>query len=83
MFTADKARKASVDQLDERIRREVNQSISDGLTHGYLRIYIEDWFFDSIEEELTKRGYHSIEVPRIVLKGDVYFSWAEHEETDD
>lgn len=82
MFTADKARKLTTNDLDERIKREVDECVRSGQNHGFLRIYSEDWFFQTIEEELTKRGFHSIEVPPIILKGDVYFSWAE-EEADD
>ncbi len=75
MFTAEKARELSIDSLDSRIEKEVKLAISLGLNNAYLRVYIEDSFFNSIEEELTKRGFHSIKVPNITLKGDVYFSW--------
>lgn len=83
MFTADKARKLTTNDLDERIKREVDECVRSGQNHGYLRIYSEDWFFDTIEDELTKRGFHSVEVPSIILKGDVYFSWAEEKSEDD
>lgn len=83
MFTADKARKLTTNDLDERIKREVDDCVRSGQNHGLLRIYSEDWFFQTIEEELTKRGFHSIKVPSIILKGDVYFSWAEEEDADD
>lgn len=69
-------------QLDERIQREVEESIRAGLTTGKLRVYIEDWFIDSIEEELVRRGFHSVEVPHIILKGDVSFSWGSEDESD-
>lgn len=89
MFTADNARSLNTvasdersKRLDERIQREVEDSIRSGLTYGHLRVYIEDWFFDSIEYELNQRGFHNVKVPQITLKGDVYFSWAE-EEADD
>lgn len=75
MFTADKARNMNAQSLDARIKKEVDYAVSSGLTRGYLRIYIEDAFFNNIEEELTIRGFHSIQVPDITLKGDVYFSW--------
>lgn len=75
MFTADMARKLNDNNLDERIQKEVEYAISHGIKHAYLRVYIEDAFIDSIEEELTKRGFHSIQVPNITLKGDIYFSW--------
>lgn len=75
MFTAEKARELSVDSLDARIEKEVKLAISLGQTDAYIRVYVEDSFFNSIEEELKKRGFHSIKVPNITLKGDVYFSW--------
>ncbi len=77
MFTAAKARALSTQSLDSRIEKEVQLAIAGGHTDAYLRVYIEDSFIDSIEEELTKRGFHSINVPKITLKGDVYFSWKE------
>lgn len=90
MFTADNARSlnkpSSEEQarlLDERIKREVEESVRSGLTHGNLRVYSDDWFFDSIEYELNQRGFHSVDVPKIILKGDVYFSWATEENPDD
>lgn len=76
MYTADKARKQTSDNLDARIEKEVRDSIASGRDYGELRVYAEDSFIDNIEEELTKRGFHSIQVPAITLKGDVYFSWA-------
>lgn len=83
MFTADKARTVSNHDLDERIKREVEESVRSGKTDGLLRVYSDDWFINSIEEELNKRGFHSVEVPKIILKGDVYFSWAEDADSDD
>jgi len=90
MFTADNARSlnklSSEEQtrlLDDRIKREVEESVRSGITHGHLRIYDTDWFFDSIEYELNQRGFHSVQVPRIILSGDVYFSWADEENPDD
>jgi len=90
MFTAANARSLSqIDsvernkKLDERIQREVEEAIRDGRKKGLLRVYLEDWFFDSIEEELTRRGFHSIEIPHITLKGDVSFSWASEDDSDD
>lgn len=77
MFTANDARQKNNSDLDKRIEKEVNYSKSQGLNSGYLRVYIEDWFVSTIEEELQKRGFHSIRVPDITLKGDVYFSWAD------
>lgn len=90
MFTADNARSLnkvlSEEQsrlLDERIKREVEDAVRSGLTHGHLRVYNDDWFFHSIEYELNQRGFHSVDIPSITLKGDVYFSWADEENPDD
>lgn len=77
MFTADKARALSTQSLDSRIEKEVKLAVAGGYTDAYLRIYMDDPFFQSIEEELRERGFHSIKVPNITLKGDVYFSWKE------
>lgn len=73
MYTADHARSGNQDELDERIRRTVEED-----SHGnsaYLRVYIDDWFVHSIKEELEKRGFKNVIVPDICLKGDVYFEW--------
>ncbi len=75
MFTADMARDLRNCDLDARIQKEVTDAVNSGRTFAYLRIYSEDWFFNSIEQELLKRGFQGIFVPNITLKGDVYFSW--------
>jgi hypothetical protein len=74
MYTAEDARRKDHDELDSRIAHAVKHN-----RHGdgaYLRIYIEDWFVDSIEWELEKRGFTNIEVPNMILTADVYFEWA-------
>ena len=73
MYTADKARERSNSDLDRRIKEAVDDSTTG--KSAYLRIYYEDWFCNSIKEELTKRGFTNIDVPDICLKGDVYFEW--------
>jgi Fe-S cluster assembly iron-binding protein IscA len=72
MFTADDARKVNQDNLDERIQSAVENSSGNST---YLRVYIEDSFCSSIRNELEKRGFKNIDVPDIILKGDVYFEW--------
>lgn len=73
MYTADMARNSLNDDLDRRIEAAVKDARYSRTAS--LRVYIDDWFVHSIREELEKRGFHSIDVPDICLKGDVYFSW--------
>jgi hypothetical protein len=75
-FTADDARKGDDSDLDERIKRAV-KACDAGPTASYLRIYVEDPWASRIEQELLDRGFKNIQVPSIVLKGDVYFEWGE------
>lgn len=75
MFTAEMAKNLNNQNLDRRIEIEVKNAVQNNETNAYLRVYIEDSFAHCIMEELEKRGFHSIQVPDIVLKGDVYFSW--------
>lgn len=72
MYTADDARRGNYDELDARIEHAVREG--DG-NSASLRIYVEDAFFHSIWSELHDRGFKNIDVPYIVLKGDVYFEW--------
>lgn len=76
MFTADDARNEHEYELDRRIRRAV-QVMDAGRNAAYLRVYVEDPWFNQIREELEKRGFKNVKVPEIVLKGDVYFEWGE------
>jgi hypothetical protein len=72
MYTADDARRGNHDDLDKRIKAAVKDGTGNS---AYLRVYIEDSFIHTIEEELEKRGFKNIRVPDITLKGDVYFEW--------
>lgn len=74
MYTADDANGDWEYELDQRIRSAVREQDA-GYKAAYLRIYCEDPFRWTIQEELEKRGFHSVRVPDIVIKGDVYFSW--------
>lgn len=78
MFTADDARRGNDDELDARIEAAVRDSgynPQTGNKFAYLRIYIEDSFCHTIRYELERRGFTNIDVPSIMLKGDVYFEW--------
>lgn len=74
MYTANDARRGNYDDLDRRIEDAV-RSHDAGPNASYLRIYIEDAFCHTIQEELERRGFKSVRVPDITLKGDVYFEW--------
>jgi hypothetical protein len=72
MFTAKDARRGNQNDLDRRIEH----AVKDGTGHSaFLRIYAEDAFRYTIQEELEKRGFKNVSVPYIILKGDVYFEW--------
>lgn len=73
MYTAEDAREETGRDLDEVIRMAVKGS--DMLNAAYMRIYIEDRWYRNIESELESRGFKNIQVPDIILKGDVYFEW--------
>jgi hypothetical protein len=73
MYTADDARENDQDELDRRIRAAVKDA--GGGNSTTMRVYCEDWFLGTIEYELERRGFKNIDVPDIILKGDVYFEW--------
>ena len=75
MFTATQAKTMSSSDLDERIEKAVKEAISCGHKEASIRVYIEDSYVHTIENELEKRGFTDIYVPNICLKGDVSFSW--------
>lgn len=72
MYTADMARQKDHSDLDRRIEAAVKSGTG---SSAYLRVYIEDSFLRSIRQELEDRGFKNVDVPDIVLKGDVYFEW--------
>lgn len=78
MFTADDARRAGQDDLDRRIRAAVHEN-DGGNNAAYLRVYCDDPWVNEIEYELERRGFINIQVPDIVIKGDVYFEWDKSE----
>lgn len=67
------ARRGNYDDLDRRIKAAVRDAAP--ANHAYLRVYVEDGFLSNIASELEARGFKNVEVPSIVLKGDVYFEW--------
>lgn len=73
MFTADMARRGNYDDLDRRIEAAVKDRASGN--SAYLRVYIEDAFLPYLQEALEERGFKNVQIPDIVLKGDVYFEW--------
>lgn len=73
MYTAEDARKSDQSDLDQRIAFAVRARARDG--GAYLRVYIEDPWCRTIQQELEQRGFKNINVPDICLKGDVYFEW--------
>lgn len=75
MFTADDARQMDQDNLDTRIKNAVRDADGGSPNSAYLRVYCEDPWFHTIKEELERRGFTNVNVPDIVLKGDVYFEW--------
>lgn len=78
MFTAEDARKqveTEPNKLDALIEEAVREANYHGHTSASIRVYIEDAYVHTIREELEKRGFSAINVPDIILKGDVYFSW--------
>ncbi len=79
MYTADMAEDDGQEDLDRRIRWAVKEQDA-GYKAAYLRIYIEDPWFHSIQYELERRGFKNVRVPDIVLKGDVYFEWGDRDE---
>ena len=61
--------------LDDRIRRAVKET-----EHGrgaYMRVYADDPWRHTIYDDLRERGFVNIDVPDIIIKGDVYFEWTE------
>lgn len=75
-FTADDARRAQGDDLDQRIEHAVRER-RHGSNGAYLRVYHDDPWVHSIMGELMDRGFKNVDVPHITLKGDVYFEWDE------
>lgn len=73
MYTASNAR-LQQDDLDGRIEAAVKDSCGNG-NCAHLRIYCSDSFRWTIREELENRGFHNVNVPDIMIKGDVYFEW--------
>lgn len=75
MFTAAMAREGDQSDLDVRIKNSVrNRRNGAG---AYLRVYHDDPWRYSIESDLAERGFVNIDVPDIILEGDVYFEWGD------
>lgn len=74
MFTASNARKMQTLELDDRIKAAVIEN-DGGPNAAYLRVYCDDPWRYSIKDELEMRGFKNIDVPDIIIKGDVYFEW--------
>lgn len=78
MYTADQARihrAEAPNDLDERIQTAVEKANRLGQRTASIRVYIEDAYCADIQNELENRGFTNIDVPDIVVKGDVRFSW--------
>lgn len=78
MYTAEMAKKDAAgndSELDDRIKSAVKEANYRGHRTTSIRVYIEDAFVHNIREELEKRGFTNVDVPYIILKGDVEFSW--------
>lgn len=76
MFTADDARNGDQAELDRRIKSAVEDNDA-GPTAAYLRVYNDDPWRYTIKEELERRGFKHVDVPDIIICGDVYFEWSE------
>lgn len=84
MYTADQARKRSEDTEQDNDRnldyviRDAVEDAQEGFseaTSAYMRVYCNDPWLSNLKEELEKRGFFSVNIPDIVIKGDVYFAW--------
>lgn len=73
MYTANDARNADNDDLDQRIEYAVKH-FREG-NGASLRIYHDDSFRYRIVEELEMRGFKNIHAPSFTVKTDVYFEW--------
>jgi len=75
-FTATDAQHHGHRDLDQCIRDAVaDRSYGQGATS--MRVYHDDPWLWSLEQELEDRGFKNIRVPSITIKGDVYFEWDE------
>lgn len=74
MYTADDARRGNQDDLDARIKRAVEGNACGSSAH--IRVYHDDPWRYTIQEDLEERGFTNVYVPDIILSGDVYFEWA-------
>ena len=77
MYTTEHARAGDQDELDRRIKLAVKDADGGAPHSTYMRVYIEDPWRHSIQEELERRGFKNVQVPDFILKGDVYFEWGE------
>lgn len=78
MYTANKARAYTArtpNKLDEKLEVIVQDAISHGLTHAIIRVYFEDAWFNTIANELEKRGFVVEHVWEMTMASDVKFSW--------
>lgn len=79
MFTAAHARDHDRRDLDTRIKNAVT-----GRRKGqgaYMRVYHDDPWRYSIQSDLEERGFTNVEVPDIVICGNVYFEWTSEEQS--
>lgn len=72
MYTAADARQGRQENWDRRIREAVEDG---GYGHATIRVYAEHGEQYAVKAELEKRGFINVEVPDMVIKGDVYFEW--------
>ena len=72
MFTADDARRHTIENLDERLKFAVLRSRV-AANAATIRIYVENGENFLIRAELERRGFKNISFPN--KAGAVYFEW--------
>jgi hypothetical protein len=77
MYTAEMARSDALETASNELDRRIENAVKENQWAGRatVRIYIDDPFRYTIKEELEKRGFKNVDVPDIILKGDVSFEW--------
>lgn len=76
MYTADDARRGRQTNWDARIR-DAAENNRCGVNCATIRVYAEDGEHRVIRRELEARGFKNVDVPSMMIKGDVYFEWDE------
>lgn len=71
LYTAHDANMRKIG-LDGLIQKAVESSSQN---NALLRIYRDDCFFNTIQEELEKRGFRNVKITLSITQADVYFEW--------